>query len=329
MTNSGLRPSGPFQITVRRVVRAIGCLIILPVWMSAATLAQLAGQSALPSAASPHDPSLNKPSTVSPADLADGFEKSAATIVAEVNGSPITLGMVADRLRLFPPSLSALSAKRFYELAVADLIQQRALMLKAKELGLDKDPETGRRIIEANDHELAAALIRHGTAGLITEKAIQDRYIAEIAGKPGPEEVQLRIITALTQGEAIDVLEQIKQGMGFAKAALEFSRDASKEAGGEIGYVRREKLSPEIGAVAFSLTPGETTSFPVKSNGYWFIIQSEGRRQQGAPSLAVASPQLKDELIWEATLEIVRKTRASVIVRDYGPSGAAGRTPQQ
>ena len=276
--------------------------------------------------------SSGKPDTAAPApvvnslvQLADQFDKSPTTIVTDVNGTAITLGMVADRLRDLPPQLAALPPATVYKAALDDLIQQRALAIKARELGLDKDAVTQRYIGEATDHELARVMIQHILPELVTEKAIKDRYDAIFAGKPGPDEVQFRVIATATEAAATDVLTALRNGGDFDKLAHDESRDPSRFNGGEIGYTRRDLLTPEIGAVAFALSPGQTTAYPVRSNGLWFIIKVEGRQRVAAPPLDSVREQIVAALTRQADAEISRKARAAVTVKDYGMTGAGGR----
>jgi peptidyl-prolyl cis-trans isomerase C len=273
-----------------------------------------------PASPAPRDPNSN-----SLAQLADQFEKSPNTVVADVNGTPITLGMVADRVRELPAKLSILTPAAVYKGVLDDLVQQRALAVKAKDLGLDKDPTTLRRIQEATDREMAQAMTRRILPELVTGKAVKDQYEATVAGRPGQEEVQFRVIATATEAAANDALAALRNGTDFSKLAHEVSKDPSSLKGGEIGYARRDLLTPEIGAVTFALMPGQTTAYPVPSSGLWFVIQVEGRRQPGPPPLDAVREQIVGFLTRAATTEILHKSLAAVVVNDYGMTGMSGR----
>jgi peptidyl-prolyl cis-trans isomerase C len=281
---------------------------------------------ASPPAPAPQTSAVAKlPASGSLTELATQFDKSADTVVADVDGTALTLGMVADRLREFPEKFAVLPTPTIYKAALDDLIQQRALAIKARELGLDKTAETRRRIDEATDRVLGQALVRRIIPELVTDKAIEDRYNTTIAGKPGSEEVQFRVIATASQADAMIVLSELNKGRDFGALAQKVSKDPSAFNGGEIGYASRDRLAPEIGAVAFALSPGQTTPFPVRSNGLWFILKIEGRRQQGTPTLAETKAALTTELIRDASVEILQRTRGAVTVHDYGPTGLHGR----
>jgi peptidyl-prolyl cis-trans isomerase C len=305
-----------------RIAIALICASALTGPMRSAACAQtvVSGQPSTRPDAAPTVPAVN-----SLMQLADQFDKSAGTIVTDVNGTPITLGMVADRLRDLPPQLAVLPPTVVYKAALDDLIQQRALAIKARELGIDKDAVAQRHIGEATDHELARAMVQRILPELVTEKAIKDRYDAMFAGKPGPDEVRFRVIATATEAAANDVLTALHNGADFDKLAHDESKDPSSFNGGEIGYTRRDLLTPEIGAVAFALLPGQTTAYPVRSNGHWFIIQVQGRQQTAAPPLDAVREQIVAALTRQADAEISRKARAAVTVKDYGMTGTSGR----
>ena len=257
-------------------------------------------------------------------DLAAQFAKNPDTVVAEVNGTPITLGMIADRLHEFPDKFAVLPTPVVYKAALDDLIQQRAMAIKARELGLDKTPEEQRRVAEAADRELGQALIRRFVPEMITSKAMETLYAETIAGKPGPEEVRLRVIATATESDAMIALDVLSKGTDFGALAQKISKDPSAFNGGDVGYARRDALTPEIGAVAFALMPGQMTAYPVRSHSLWFLIKVEGRRQLGTPTLAESEGALRAELLRQSSALIMQKSRESVVVKDFGPTGTQG-----
>jgi peptidyl-prolyl cis-trans isomerase C len=161
---------------------------------------------------------------------------------------------------------------------------------------------------------LGQALVRRIMPEMVTDQAIAEHYNATIAGKPGPQEVQFRVIATATEADAMIVLDILGKGKDFAALAQKVSKDPSAFNGGEIGYASRDNLAPEIAAVVFALSPGQTTTFPVRSNGLWFILQVEGRRQQGTPTLAESKAALTTELIRDASAVILQKSRNAVVV---------------
>ena len=317
------RPEAGPLVAIALAALALGCVTSTACAQSVLINPPAGTPLAAPPAVAPR-----APGTSTLTELAAEFDKTPDRVVTTVDGLPVTLGMVADRLRDFAPNLGVLPASILYRAALDDLVMQRAGTVKARALGIDKDPAVRRRIEEATDHELTAALVRRIVPEMVTDKAIQDRYNATIAGHPGEDEVQFRVIATATEAEAQEAIAAIAHGADFADLARRLSKDPSSLNGGEIGYARRDLLRPEVSAVVYSLAPGQTNAYPVPSSGLWFVFQVEGRRQSATPSLADVKDRLVAELTHEATLEILRKTRASVEVKDFGMTGASGEAAQ-
>ena len=274
------------------------------------------------SPAAPGD--LSKPAydTTTPLyDMANKLEGTANVVVAEVDGRAITLGDVGDLIRNLPPSLGSLPFESLYPGAVEQLVKQQALVIRAQHQALDEDPMVRRRVKEAGDHALANELLHHEIMQTITEAALLDRYNRDIAGKPGPQEVHLRVIMTPTQSEAADLIRDVQAGADFAVMAHRSSKDATAPVGGDLGFMRLESLNPEVGAVAFSLPVGSMTPYPVKSAGAWFIVKVEERRQQPTPPFASVREQLVQAMLRDGVAAVVKQALAGVVVREYNFTG--------
>jgi peptidyl-prolyl cis-trans isomerase C len=253
--------------------------------------------------------------------LAAYFDKTPDVVVAEVAGTPITFGMVADNIRGLPPIWGGAPPRQVFDLVLNTLVQIRMLALKAKEVGVDKDPAAQRQVSAAVDRELASLLIKKISGAPVTDEALQEQYHADYADKPGPEEVWIRVIGATSKASAQEALDKINGGMDFASAVQAYSHDPSKDAGGDLGYVNPESLAPELRAVAFALAPGAVSAYPLQSNGLWYVLEVEGRRQRPAPPLSQVTNQLKGEIAYDAARSFILKTRADTTIKVYGVGG--------
>jgi len=70
-------------------------------------------------------------------DTADKQDRSAGTIVAEVDGRPVTLGDVQDAIAELPPSLKNLPFAELFPGILRKLVIQQALVVRAQHQGLD------------------------------------------------------------------------------------------------------------------------------------------------------------------------------------------------
>lgn len=126
-----------------------------------------------------------------------------------------------------------------------------------------------------------------------------------------PEEVNLRQIVIKTpaagpdgkvdqkamdaaRAKAQDVLNKVKAGGNFAELAKKFSEDtATAKSGGEVGWVRRGQVPPEIDKVAFSLNKGQTGDVIQVPGFGMFIIQAADKHAAGLRPLEEVRPQIE------------------------------------
>ena len=96
----------------------------------------------------------------------------------------------------------------------------------------------------------------------------------------------------------IELLQgRLSQGEDFSKLAAEYSDDqASKDRGGELGFVRRGELVPEFEETAFNLEPGELSGIVETKFGFHIItlIDKQGERINVSHILVAIDPTPED-----------------------------------
>jgi peptidyl-prolyl cis-trans isomerase C len=275
-----------------------------------------------PSPVAPGD--LSKPvfDTTTPSyDSVPSLAKAASTVVAEVEGRPITMGDVGDAIRALPPSMSQLPFESLYPGILDQLIKTQALVVRAQQQGVDEEPAVRRKVKEAADLRLAEEYVEREVSGTITEQALLDRYNRDIAGHPGPDEVRVRVILTDTEKAAVDAIAELKGGADFATVARRISRDTTAPAGGDLGFHALDGMNPEVGAVAFMLPVGQMTPNPVRAAAGWFVIRVEERRQQPTPAFASVREQLRQILMREAAVPLAEAAMKDLKIRRYSIAG--------
>lgn len=256
------------------------------------------------------------------------LDRSAGTVVAEVGPHQITWADIADAIRAMPGIVGGMPYPVLYRHTAADLIQQTALVLRAETIGLDKDPAVQRRMRNAADQALASELLRRSLAPNLTDKALRATFDALVAGRAAPEEVRARLIVVDTQDQATVLIGRLHQGAGFADLAKSFSKDATAPDGGDLGFVRLDMLSPEIGAVMFALAPGQITEYPIRSRNAWFILRIEERRQPTTPTFEAARGGLEQDIIHAGAPVLMQAAMKDAPIVYHGLTGkAAGKVP--
>ena len=255
-------------------------------------------------------------------DVTGVQEKAASTVVADVGGYHITLGQLGDLIRALPPALQALPFDQVYPAALNQLVRIKALEVRAIAHGLDKDPIVQRHITTAASKTLIEEMIQREGRAALTEKMILDRYNQLFVGKPGPVEVHLQIILVATEEEATAIIAEIAHGTDFSAVAVSSSRDSSAPQAGNLGYVRRENLTPEISAVAFTLEPGHTSPYPLRSGAGWYVLRVLDRRHGEPPPFAKMHDAIRDMLLHESVTAITEQALHEVYVHTYDIAGA-------
>ena len=257
----------------------------------------------------PNAPRLKSPLLANPGEaiaaMATHLDQEGDVVVMTVDGMPITQGEVADVIRTLPPSMGSLGMTELYRHALNVLLRQKAMVLNARKMGLDKDPAVLHASKIIFERLLSEAWLNKKADAAVTDQTLHARYDRDVAGKPGPDEVRARVILLPTEAEARAIIAKAQSGDDFAEMARSFSKDPTAPQGGDLGYVSLEAVSPEVGSAMFALAPGQITPYPVNSIAGFFVIRVEGRRQRETPTFDEVRGRLEREIRAEAVRDAV------------------------
>ena len=80
---------------------------------------------------------------------------------------------------------------------------------------------------------------------------------------------------------AVRLLEQIKSGAPFQNLVRNFSGSPSAAIGGDMGWVPKEDLDPDLAKVIITLSPGQVT-IPIRAlGGYYIMLLRDTRKGEG------------------------------------------------
>jgi peptidyl-prolyl cis-trans isomerase SurA len=131
------------------------------------------------------------------------------------------------------------------------------------------------------------------------------QHKAEFTAK---EQVKLRLImipTRAAEGNAAaqkaiaeEILGKLADGAPFDRMAQMYSEDATRDAGGDWGWIERKTLAPPLEKVAFNLPPGRV-SHVIELGPNFYIMKIEEKRGGDTPSFAKLRPEIEKKLIQE------------------------------
>lgn len=123
-----------------------------------------------------------------------------------------------------------------------------------------------------SDEEIDYALKRAKETVNEPQSRVAEIFLA--VDNPKQEEEVRRLAERLT--------EQMKQGARFSAVAQQFSQSATAAVGGDIGWVRAEQLSPELGKAVAQMKPGELSP-PIRTgSGYYLVLVLDRRSGRAA-----------------------------------------------
>ncbi len=247
----------------------------------------------------------------------------ADPVVAKVDGKPILLSDVKDAVQNLPQNAQSLPPQTLYPMLLDQMIDGRALVAQAQRTGLDKDPAVQRQVAAAEQQALVTAVLHKEIAPMVTPAAVRARYDADIAGKPGVEEVHARHILVPDEATAKQIIAELDKGADFAALSKQYSKDpGAAQQGGDLGFFKKDEMVPEFSDAAFALQPGQIDQTPVHTQFGWHVIQVIERRTDPPPSFEQASQELRQKMIQEAVQKAVAQARAQVQVEKFNLDGS-------
>lgn len=247
------------------------------------------------------------------------------TVVARVDGQPITLADLAAAARELPDEVRGAPPQVLYPLLLDQMIAGRAVTAAARRAGLDRDEAVRARIRRAEEQELQQAWLTNEIASRVTEAAIRARYDQQVAGRPPEEEVRARHILVPTETEARAALAEIRAGADFTAVAQRMSTGPGSREGGDLGFFKRGDMVPEFAEAAFALQPGQISENPVRSPFGWHVIKVEERRRAAPPAFEETATQIRQQLLEAEVQAAVERARSAARVERFNLDGSAPR----
>jgi len=179
---------------------------------------------------------------------------------------------------------------------VLDWMIDRTLMTQAApEMGITVSEDAVEAQIALMRGDDAVRFEKWLTASGLSYQALQDQVRSDLLASALRDQVtgglartvlQARVRHIwLSQGQvAEDVLAQLREGANFIVMARKYSEDeATRDEGGDLGFLPQGAMPPAFEAVAFGLAPGEISGIVESTSGYHIIQMVEIDPQRPVP----------------------------------------------
>lgn len=265
-------------------------------------------------------------------------------VVAKIGDKTITMAQVDARIQQLPEYYQNSFTDPAQKLEfLRNMIGTELLYTTAQRKGLNQSPEMRKQIEEAEKQILAQAVLKQEVEGKVTvadsdAKLYYDAHADEFTQ---PARAKAAHILKETEKEAEAVLLNLEKDGDFAAAARkESTDDATRDKGGEIGYVTEGQpipgigQAPELSKAILAANAGDVTG-PVQTSRGWHIVKilekQDAVRRSFEESKQQAAAMLRRQREEEKRQELIQSMMAAekVVIYDdkFIPAQEAQPTP--
>jgi len=223
------------------------------------------------------------------------------TILASFSGQTITLGEFNLIWEEVPEEYKLQLDK---SMVLDQVISEKLLIQEAINMGLEKDNDVLEQVKKMTEQILVQALIEKEILNKVdaNEEEVLDYYEQNKDSFTEKEQVHLYNILLETEEEAQNVLEQLKAGEDFSEIAIEKSSGPSAAQGGDLDYVAKGTIIPEIEEVIFALELEELSEV-VKTDFGFHILKITEKKAETVKTLEEVREEIVQTLLPEKQKE--------------------------
>jgi len=213
------------------------------------------------------------------------------TILASFGDQTITLGEFNQIWEEVPEEYKLQLDK---SMVLDQMISEKLLIQEAKNIGLEEDNDVLEQIKKMTEQILVQVLIEREILDKIkvNDEEVSEYYEQNKDSFTEKEQVHLYNILVETEEEAQDVLEQLKAGGDFSEIAKEKSTGPSAAQGGDLGYLTKGTIIPEIEEVVYALELEELSEVVKTDFGFHILKITEKK-----PETVKALEEVKEDII--------------------------------
>ena len=218
--------------------------------------------------------------------------ETAATVVATVNGTEITLGQMIALRENLPPQYGSLPDEALFKGILDQLVQQEVLAQSVT------TPTTRDAANLENERRtyLSGVEIQKVVTAAVTDAALQAAYDAKYADAAPAKEYSAAHILVETEEKANELKTQLEGGADFAELAKANSTDTgSGAAGGDLGWFGLGMMVKPFEDAVVAAEPGKVAG-PVQSDFGWHLILVKEVRDAAKPTLDDVREELAAEI---------------------------------
>lgn len=226
-----------------------------------------------------------------------------AGVLATVNGEDVTkedIDLIARQMTQGEKSFDDIPDE-YKQKIIEGAVTKKLLVQYAFKNNIDKNKDYQRALAAAKgDIALQAWQKQELDQIQVSEKDAKDFYNENIKTLTQPEQAKASHILVKTEEEAKKIINNLKKASKqnlakeFAEAARKYSTGPSAPNGGDLGVFGRDQMVKEFSDAAFSLSVGEMTQAPVKTNFGYHVIYLTDKKKGGVVPFEEVKSQMFD-----------------------------------
>ena len=171
----------------------------------------------------------------------------------------------------------------------------RTLQAQGYTLQRFRKVETDKMIVQAMRQRAVK------TDPILSPSKVEQFYQEHRAEYTTPEQVKLRMLVLHKDSPdakkvAEEIRAKVKSSDDFAKMAQMYSEDASKETGGDWGWIERTTLNESLSTPAFALKPGHVSKVLEVGDNY-YLLYVDARKQADTKPLAAVRDDTEKKVL--------------------------------
>jgi len=239
---------------------------------------------------------------------------SATAIAADkpfvkVNGVAVSQ-FLADSLMAEQKAQGTADTPELKNAVREQLIQRELLIQEAKKSGVSKNAEVAAQAEAARQNVLVRAYIQDYVKKNPISDAQLRAELERIKAQLGSTEYKGRHILVKEEAEAQAIIAKLKAGEKFEDLAKESIDPGSKENGGDLGWASPSNFVKPFSDGLTSLSKGQFTETPVKSEFGYHVIMLEDTRPLAEPPFDEIKPRLMQQAQAKQISKMIEDLRA-------------------
>lgn len=262
------------------------------------------------------------------AAFAQDAEYDASTVLADVDGTEITLGHLIATYDRLPDNYKNIPAEQVFPGLLDQLVDQ-TLVANEQLAELGEAPYPVQVILENERRTLMAGVgLEDILTGPVDEEVVQASYDEFVASFEPGKEFNASHILVSDEELAKSLKQEIDDGRDFSEVAVENSSDGSAANGGELGWFGPGQMVPEFENAVMDMAPGDVAG-PVQTQFGWHLIKLNDTRETEPPSLDDMRADLENQVRMGKLQEKIAGLRenATVEMPEHGVPADAINNP--